>query len=243
MIKLLPIQPNDPALEGSKLLDAFYKTLAYLEENGGIGLTLSKVFNRKFCHCAADNFIWPEYSSEELLRIQKVLSEWDVPPVMVLHVVLSSMKLGRHVKGKFQFSKKDKDLAQDRGNMFAELAEYYLFNYDHGRMRRFNFVAPGNWDVRLNVINVEAQHGVKDDDLRYTFYGYGPDDAHDREYWDYVGFLMWEVQRPLYWMGFLGETNVDGDKLGSRRLYIKTDFWHKCLRLDTDQGLKPRLVH
>lgn len=243
MIKLLPIQSNDPALDGSKLLDALYKTLTYAEEHGGIGLTKSKAFNRKFCHWAADNFSWPEYSSEELLSIQKVLNEWDVPPVMVMHDVLSFMKLGRHVKGKFQFSKKAKELAQDRGSMFAELAENYLFNYDHGRMRRFDFVAPGNWDVWLNVINVEAQHGATDEDLLKTFYGFGPDDVHDREYWDYSGFLMWEVLRPLYWMGLLDETTVDDDKIGGRRLYTKTDLWRKCLRLDTDRDLKPRLVH
>lgn len=243
MIKLLPIPSNDPSLDGSKLLDAFYKSLSYAEEHGGIGLTQNKAFNRKFCLWAADNFAWPEYSSEELLSIQKVLNEWDVPPVMILHDVISSMKLGRHVKGKFQYSNKAKELAQDRGNMFAALANHYLFNYDHGRMQRFDFTAPGNWDVWLNVINVEAQYGVTDDDLLNTFYGFGSDDVHDREYWEHSSFLMWEVLRPLYWLGFLDETVADGDKLGGRRLYTKTDLWRKCLRLETDRDLKPRLVH
>jgi hypothetical protein len=138
MIKLLPIQLDDPALDSSKMLDALYKTMGYAEEHGGIGLTQSKAFNRKFCHWAADEFTWPEYFKDELLSIQKVLNEWDVPPVMVLHDVLSVMKLGRHVKGKFQFSNKAKGLAEDRSKMFAALVENYLFNYDHGRMQRDN---------------------------------------------------------------------------------------------------------
>ena len=160
MIKLLPISSNEPALNASKLLDAFYKTLAYAEEHDGIGLTQSKAFNRKFCHWAADNFNWPEYSTDELLRIQKVLNEEDVPPVMILHDVLSFMTLGRHVKNKFQVTKKTREQAFDRGKIFAQLAENYLFRYNHGRLRRYEFSAPGNWDIWLNVINVEAQHCV-----------------------------------------------------------------------------------
>jgi hypothetical protein len=243
MIKLHQLDANDPALNGSNLLDAFYKTLDFSEENNGIGLTASKAFNRKFSHWAADNFAWPEYASQKLLRVQKVLNEEDVPLVMVLHDVLSFMKLGRHVKGKFQFSKKAKVLSQDRGKTFIELAENYLFGYNHSRLRRYDFVAPGNWDVWLNVINVETDHGTTDADLLQTFYGFGPQNHHDRKYWHYSGFLMWEVLKPLTWMGFLEEVEIQEDEPLGRRIYTKTELWLKCLRLDTDQDLRPRLVH
>tara|TARA_R110002096_G_scaffold318433_4_gene512785 strand:+ start:683 stop:1414 length:732 start_codon:yes stop_codon:yes gene_type:complete len=243
MIKLNPISGNDPALANSKLLDALYKTLSYAEEHNGIGLTATKSFNRKFCHWAADNFAWPEYKPEKLLRFQKVLNEDDVLPVMVLHDVLSSMKLGRHVKGKFQFSQKTKAHTQDRGRVFIELAENYLFRFNHGNLRRHDFAAPGNWDVWLNVINVEANQGTTDADLLQNFYGFAPEDHHDREYWHYSGFLMWEVLKPLSWIGFLNETEVKGDEPLGRRIYTKTELWRKCLRLDTDQDLRPQLVH
>lgn len=36
MIKLRPLQSDDPTLDGSKMLDAFYKTMGYAEEQGGI---------------------------------------------------------------------------------------------------------------------------------------------------------------------------------------------------------------
>ncbi|MEO0752255.1 MAG: hypothetical protein AAFY25_10655, partial [Pseudomonadota bacterium] len=91
---------SDPLLGSSKLLDAVLKTVGFAQENDGIGLTKGKAFNRKFATWAAENFNWPEYSAESLLRIQKVLNEEDVIPVFVLHELMISMKLGRHVKGK-----------------------------------------------------------------------------------------------------------------------------------------------
>jgi hypothetical protein len=79
MIKLNTHIDDDPALDQSRLLYALRQTIRYTEERGGIGLNKSKAFNRKFAHWAADNFDWPEYSTDRLLSIQKVLNEWDVP--------------------------------------------------------------------------------------------------------------------------------------------------------------------
>ena len=59
----------------SKLLVALENTLAYARDNGGIGLTQSKAFNRKFAHWAADNFDWTEYGTERLMEMNKVLDE------------------------------------------------------------------------------------------------------------------------------------------------------------------------
>ena len=52
MIKLNPIADNDPLLNQSKLLYALEQTVRYAEENNGIGLTQTKLFNRKFAHWA-----------------------------------------------------------------------------------------------------------------------------------------------------------------------------------------------
>jgi hypothetical protein len=105
MIKLNPLDDNEPLLKQSKLFHALERTIRYAEDNGGIGLTQTKAFNRKFAHWGAQNFNWPDYSEEKLLRVQKVLNEWDVPPVMVIHDVMSIAKWGRHIKGRFQLSK------------------------------------------------------------------------------------------------------------------------------------------
>lgn len=70
-IELRSLDDADPLLGGYKLLDAVQKSVRFAQENDGIGLTKSKAFNRKFATWAADNFNWPEYSSDKLLRIQK----------------------------------------------------------------------------------------------------------------------------------------------------------------------------
>ncbi|GLO68671.1 hypothetical protein MACH17_01880 [Phaeobacter inhibens] len=136
------------------------QTIRYAEENGGIGLTQTKLFNQKFAHWGARNFNWPTYSEEKLLRVQKVLNEWDVPPVMVIHDVMTIAKWGRHVKDKFQLSKSVRQLALHRGQLFGELIQQFLFRYNHGRMSRIDFQAPGDWRDFLNIINVEAHEGM-----------------------------------------------------------------------------------
>ena len=243
MIKLNSIPDDDPLLDQSKLLYALEQTIRYAEENGGIGLTQTKLFNRKFAHWGAQNFNWPTYSEEKLLRVQKVLNEWDVPPVMVIHDVMTIAKWGRHVKGKFQLSKSIKQLAPHRGQLFGELTQQFLFRYNHGRMSRIDFQAPGDWRDFLNIINVEAHEGMTEPQLVKALYGmYEPDDPFEREYRDHRWFLSSEVLRPLCWMGFLEEICVSEDRLADR-VFWKTPLWSTCFTLDTDHYLVEPTKH
>ncbi|MCP4124809.1 MAG: hypothetical protein GY751_23965 [Bacteroidetes bacterium] len=242
-IKIQPIESGDPDLEKSKLLDAVCKTMHYAKEHEGIGLTQLKAFNRKFSHWAAENFNWEEYSAEELLSIQKVLNEHDVMPVMVLHELFADMKLGRHIKGKFQFNKKSLALVENRGAFFNTLASFYLFEFEHSRFQPRPFTATGNWDVYLNVINVEAHGGASEAHLLEVFFGYSPKDIGEDEYWYYSSFLHWHILTPLYWIGFLDKIVVGEHILKREYFYAKTPLWRKCLRLETDKMLKPILLH
>lgn len=238
------LEDSDPLLGHSKMLDAVRKTVGFAQENDGIGLTKGKAFNRKFATWAAENFNWPEYSAEKLLRIQKVLNEEDVLPVFALHALMISMKLGRHVKGKWRFNKKAAGLVQTPGVLQAELTQGFLFHFDHSRLQRFPFVARGNWDVWLNVINVEAQGGVTEAELLKIFYGVEYSGAGDREYWDHASFLMWHVLKPLSWLGYLEATERDGGHSPSdRTIYTKTALWQRTFRLETDRALHPIIVH
>ncbi|MEP3892449.1 MAG: hypothetical protein ABJN52_00385 [Litorimonas sp.] len=243
MIKLNQLADDDPLLDQSKLLYVLEQTIRYAEENDGIGLTQTKLFNRKFAHWGAQNFNWPDYSEEKLLRVQKVLNEEDVPPVMVIHDVMTIAKWGRHVKGKFQLSKSVKALSAHRGQLFEALVQHYLFGYNHGRLSRIDFTAPGNWDIFLNIINVEAQHGLTESHLVKTLYGLEqPIDPFEREYRNHQWLLVSEVLRPLVWMGFLAETRTTEDRL-SERIYWKTPLWTKCFKLDTDHYLSEPTKH
>lgn len=238
IIQLNPLSDDDPLLDQSKLLCAFEKTLAYAQANNGIGLTKSNAFNRKFATWAAENFDWPAYSAEKLLRIQKVLNEEDIPPVMVIHDLLELMKFGRHMRDGFKLSKIAKSTAANRTTLFAELAHTYLLQYNHARTSRTDFKAPGNWDIFINVINVEAQHGLTEQHLIKTLYGLEKNSGTiDREYYAHLGFLQSHVLRPLCWIGLLDAARENDDFLKSPT-YWKTPLWSKCLSLETNRHLE-----
>ncbi|MEP4197272.1 MAG: hypothetical protein ABJL99_16740 [Aliishimia sp.] len=107
-----------------------------------------------------------------------------MPPVMVIHDVMTITKWGRHVKGRFRLSKSVKALTTHRGQLFeALLVQQYLFGYNHGRLSQIDFTAPGNWDTFLNIINVEAQQGLTEAHLMKTLHGLEPPtDPFEREY-------------------------------------------------------------
>lgn len=233
MIKLRDIADDNPVLDHSRLLKAMEHAFDYAADHGGIGLTQTKAFNRKFAHWMADHSPWPRYHTGELMRLNKVLNEWDVPHAMVVHDLMVVAKFGRHTKGKFQVSKTAKDLSSRRGKFFAKIAETYLFEYNHARNARSEFTAPGNWDIFLNIINVEAEQGLTEAHLVKTLYGL-ENRGHviDREYYDHAGFLFTHVLQPLSWIGFLEET-TDGNRV-SDRTYWKTPLWRASLQLETD---------
>jgi len=234
MIEIYEPVGTAPELRHSRLLSAMQTTIDYINEHGEIGLTQTKAFNHKFTLWAAENFDWPEYSAVELLKLNKVLNEDDVLPVLVVHDLLILMKLGRHYKGAFKLTEKAKTLENTPGALFVSLAETYLFEYNHGRTSRFNETAPGNWDIFLNIINVESEGGVSEAALVKIFYGLEKNpDSFDRDYHMHKSFLFTHVLRPLTWIGFLAETLTGTDYLAPR-LYSKTPLWRLCLKLDTD---------
>ena len=235
---------SEPLLKNSKLLDAVLKSIVYAQENGGIGLTKGRAFNRKFSTWAAENFNWPEYSAMKLLRIQKVLDEIDVVPVYVLHELLVSMRFGRHVKGVWKFNKEAETLATTPGKLQHELTKGFLFEFDHTKLQRYPFVAPGNWDIWLNIINIEAHGGVSEASLLKTFYGVECVSAGDREFWNYASFLSWHVLKPLSWLGYLEETELDGPLSPmDRTIWSKTALWQRTFSLDTDEELGSYTLH
>lgn len=234
--KTLP--DDDPILLTSPFIRGLLKTADYIKANGGIDLTKSGAFNRKFVHWAAATFDWPGYSEDELFRMNKVLNEWDFPPVSDIHDLLKGLKLGRHFKGKFQLTKAGKELMAHPGRLLSELLPKYLIQMDHGVHIDPEDQILGNWDIFLNVINIEASHGTSQSALRKILYGdpENPDGGYDST----ASVLYITVLRPLCWAGLLAEENLD--QFLSDRKFTKTDLWRRALRLDTDQHLKPRLV-
>ncbi len=157
MIVFRDIDDQEPSLRVSPLVRATERTFSYIAEHGGIGLTPSKAFKRHFVHWAAANFDWPGYTSDELFSVSKVLNEIDFAPLMYLHEMMVALKIGRHFKGSFNLTTDGQSLIGHPGKIFGIMAPFFLFRVNHEFLSRKPTQLAGNWDVFLNVLNVEAE--------------------------------------------------------------------------------------
>jgi len=171
-----------------------------------------------------------------MFRYNKVINEYEFPPLEVLHFLLISLRLGRHFKGGFRLTKRGADLAQAPGRLSDELIPYFLLQIDHASYARFDNRPFGKWDVWMNVINVEADHGTTEAALFKTFYG-EPQDWHTSGWREMAAFSSC-VLRPLEWAGFLIESREDGP--GNHVCHVfKNPLWRSVLKLDTNDMLRP----
>ena len=235
MIAFSPLPDDHPDLAHSPMLRAARLTLQYAHEHGSIGLTKTKAFKRVFVHWAIEAFDWPGRSAQEMFRYNKVINEFEFPPLEVLHVLLVAQRLGRHYKGEFRLTKRGAELAHTPGRLFAELIPFFLFKIDHASYSRFDEAPFGKWDVWLNVINVEADHGTTERALFGAFYGDGPD--WDNAGWREMAAFSSCVLRPLEWAGLLMQISEERDGKHLHHVF-KTPLWRSALRLDTDDMLK-----
>lgn len=218
------------------MLRAALLTLQYAQEHGSIGLTKTKAFKRVFVHWAVEHFGWQGQSAEEMFRYNKIINEYEFPPLEVLHYLLISLRLGRHYKGEFRLTKRGADLAQSPGRMFGELIPHFVLRIDHSSYQRFDDRPFGKWDVWMNVINVEADHGTTEAALFQAFYG-EPKDWHTAG-WREMGAFSCCVLQPLEWAGLLVQTSEQSDNVPVRHVF-KTPLWRRALKLDTDDMLRP----
>ena len=234
MIEFRQLPDDHPDFTHSPLLRAARLTLQIASESGSIGLTKTNAFQRAFVAWAAQHFEWPGSSYDDLMRYSKVLNEYDFPPLELLHFLLINRKLGRHHKGSFRITAKGKTLLQTPNALFHELIPYYILNVDHASYGRFGGQPFGNWDVWLNVINVEVDRGTSEQDLFSAFYG----DVADMEgaTWREMAAFSHCVLTPLEWAGLI-TAQVDTGCGRSERQWFKTPLWKSMLKLDTDDML------
>lgn len=235
MIEFRILADDHPDLTHSPLLRGALLILQYAQKQGSIGLTETKAFKRVFVHWAVEHFDWPGNSADEMFRYNKVINEYEFPPFEVLHYLLISLRLGRHFKGEFRLTRRGAELAQAPGCLFAELIPYFVLQVDHASYSRFDERPFGKWDVWLNVITVEADHGTTEAALFKTFYG-EPQDWHTAGWREMAVFSSF-VLRPLEWAGLLYETREDGE---GKQLYhvFKTPLWRSVLNLDSNDMLR-----
>lgn len=235
MIKFRALTDDHPDLALSPLLRSALLTLQYAQKHGSIGLTKTMAFKRVFVHWAVAHFDWPGKSAEEMFRYNKVINEYEFPPLELLHFLLISLRLGRHFKGEFRLTKRGKELAQAPGRLFAELIPYFLLRVDHASYSRFDDRPLGDWDIWLNVINIKADHGSTEAALFENFYGEARD-WHTAGWGEMATFSSC-VLKPLEWAGLITEIREDG--AGKHVCHVfKTPLWRSVLRLETDNMLQ-----
>ncbi len=240
MIKFRTLSDDHPALEHSPLLRSAILTLQFAREHGAIGLTKTKAFKRVFVRWSVEHFDWPGRSAEEMFRYNKVINEYEFPPLEVLHFLLISLRLGRHFKGEFRLTKHGAELAQAPGRLFAELIPHFVTQIDHASYSRIEPQPFGKWDVWMNVINVEADHATSESELFEAFYGKA-EDWHTAGWREMAAFSSC-VLRPLIWAGLLSETREDNKEKPVCHIF-KTPLWRSSLNLDTDSMLRSIPVH
>ena len=241
MIEFRQIDDTNPALAHSPMVRALEMTFSYIAEHGGIGLTPSKAFKRVFVHWAAREFDWPGYCEEDLFAINKVLNEIDFGPLMDLHDVMIALKVGRHYKGQFKLSKVGQELVGHPGRIFSIVTPFYLFEVNHARFSRFDDEPLlGNWDVFLNVLNVETEDGATGADLRRVLFG-EPDPAGGFD--DVLSSRYIQVLRPLCWTGLREENRAKGLLRTRESTFIKTPLWRAALPLETDRMISRTTRH
>lgn len=230
--------PDDhPNLQYSPLLRAAVLTLNYALEHGAIPITKTKAFKRVFVHWAVEHFEWPDHSLEEMQRYHKVINQGDFLPLEVLHYLLIQLKLGRHYRDEFRLTKRGAALAKSPSQLFVELIPFYVLLIDHTSYSRFDERPFGKWDVWLNVINWEANHGSTEAKLYRAFYGEDAD--WDNAGWRQLAAFSSYVLKPLEWAGFLiqkREETADGKHVHH---VFKTPLWRSALKLDLDDQLRP----
>lgn len=239
MITFREIDDTDPALAHSPIVRGLGKTFAWIGEHGGIPLTPSKAFKRVFVHWAASEFDWPSHTEADLFAVNKVLNEWDFPPLMLLHDLMIAMKLGRHYKGQFRLTRAGQALVSHPGRILNTVVPFFLFRVDHAASSRFDDEPVlGNWDIFLNVLNVETEDGATGAELRRVFYG-EPESGFDAM----MSGLYVQVLRPLCWAGLLEKQEGTSRYRSEDAMFVKTPLWRSALRLDTDAEVAPATRH
>ena len=240
MIEFRILPDDHPDLTHSPLLRAAFLTLNYAREHGSIPLTKTNAFKRVFVHWAVEHFAWPDHDAEDMFRYNKVVNEQDFLPLELLHYLLIQLKLGRHYKEEFRVTKRGAELAQSPGRLFAELIPFYVLRIDHSSYARIDDRPFGKWDVWLNVINMEADHGSTERKLFAVFYGEEAD--WDNSGWRQMAAFSSYVLKPLEWAGLLiqqREETADGKHVHH---VFKAPLWRSALKLDLDDQLPPMTI-
>ena len=207
-VKFRPRPGSDLVKTSAPMLRAFQTIAAYQVEHGEIGLTKSGAWNRHCIDWVVRRMDFPNWAAEKLYSVNKVLNEYDVPPLEYLRVLLTSLRFGRKMGGGWRLTKPGMTLVSDAETAYSTIAPTFLFRFDHTEGMWVGEVPAGNWGLWLNAINKMPEYGFTLPELATVLYGPGWGGGWRGP----AGGLFSAVAMPLEWVGLLiraGDGGID----------------------------------
>lgn len=229
----------------SPLLRGMVLALQFAESSGGIGLTASGAFNRKFVHWAAVQFQWPGFTAERLFEENERLSETDFLPLSTLRDLALRMKFLRKSKSSLVASDRGLALVRNPASAFDSVASEYLFDLPEWHEQIGEDFGPLSlWASLLRLVELTGDQGFSPLELLRDLY---PDLATKSDLevilktWAVRSDLKFVYLRRLCWLGL-----IDEDRRHRRPtedgIYYKTPLWAACVEWQTDSR-KERVLH
>lgn len=217
-VQFRPHPGSDLVITTAPMLRAYQTVAAYQVEHGEIGLTKSGAWNRHCIDWVVRRMDFPNWTAEKLYRVNKVLNEYDVPPLEYLRVLLTTLRLGRKMGAGWRLTKPGMALAGDPEAAYATIAPAFLFRFDHSEGIRSGEAPAGNWELWLYAINRMPQDGFTLPDLANLLYGEGAGGGWHGP----AGGLFSAVAMPLEWVGLLTRASRGGI---DEQLWQRSALW------------------
>lgn len=214
------LDDHDPALRDARLALAIEHVLSYAHVHGSIGLTDSHRFNRVFVNWAVDLMDWPKYRRADLERVTKVLNQWDVPPLDVIHELLFHLKILRRRKNQALLTPLGRELVGRTARIFTFVTPVFLFEFDH-RIGRGDESDLNQWDLYLGILDEYGDQPITAPKLAEVLFG-RPENL-ERDGFKQSLDVRAQILTPLSWTGLLRPSGED--QFQQPTAYAKTRLW------------------
>jgi hypothetical protein len=210
------------------MIRAYQTVASYQVEHGAIGLTKSGAWNRHCIDWVVRRMDFPNWTADKLYSVNKVLNEYDVPPLEYLRALITSLRLGRKMSSGWGLLRPGMALAGDPEAAYSTIAPAFLFRFGHTEGMRTGDAPAGDWELWLNAIHKMPEAGFTLPELATFLYepGFGG--------WrGPAGGLFSAVAMPLEWVGLLIRTGEGGGI--DEMLWRRAPLWAAGLDFPSQQ--------
>ena len=220
-------------LSGSLVLAHARLVMEHLEADGGVKLTTTGAFNRKFVARMVEDFRWPGFEAEEVWRLNKVLNEADFTPLDYLHAILDVAGLARKYKGTLRATRKARSLRRPEaaGKLNAVLFEATFQRYNLRYLDRMVFKDDFQPQIGVILFLIGAFPAVPrtaGELYRAMTLPIEPSEKHP--YYKPENVFRRRVLRYLEWFGLIEMTTVAAnDEWSDPQFFCKTPLFDRFL--------------